>query len=93
MIRLHELPTERADDFDLGMLVLLQDEGMKARSWGMSERDNPALSQEQTHLDNFSRTDWSLRYEAWLFGWRIEDSWLRGIFQEQGSQASPSSSR
>ncbi|MGV8939886.1 MAG: CrpP-related protein [Allorhizobium sp.] len=57
--------------------MMLQDEGMKARAWGMSNNNNPLLLAILERSPPAGRNpDWWVRYDAWCFGWQIEDTWL-----------------
>jgi hypothetical protein len=63
---------------DIEAIVALQAEGMKARAWGMSENNNPMLLEAQEREKTLERSlDWWERYNAWCFGWNVEDAWLR----------------
>jgi hypothetical protein len=62
-------------DFVLEVIVRLQGDGMKARAWGLSTKNNPALIQAEPIASRDA--DWWQRHDAWLFGWEVEDAWLQ----------------
>lgn len=47
--------------------------GMRARRAGISEDANPLLLNKPA-ANGFCFEQWRLKFEAWLFGWSIEDS-------------------
>jgi hypothetical protein len=78
MIRRRPNPSSSGGGPDLEALLTLQSEGMKARSWGMSSRNNPVL-QDAVPASAYgdAGSGGCDRHEAWQFGWSIEDEWLK----------------
>jgi hypothetical protein len=76
MIRRHKCSQQGVTEMTLEVIVALQGDGMKARAWGLSSRNNPALIEEAESASD-GNADWRERHDAWLFGWEVEDVWLR----------------
>lgn len=58
---------------EIETLLEWQTRGMSARRAGVPKAANP-LSRTEPASSGFCLTQWQLKFDAWLFGWSIEDS-------------------
>jgi hypothetical protein len=65
-------------DMELDELLDMQERGARDRIHGRTLKDNPMSRPELMPLaDVAALQDWYAKYEAWRFGWSIEDADLR----------------
>ena len=50
-----------------------QSHGMRARRAGIPKEENPLLLNKPAE-SGFCFEQWRMKFEAWIFGWSIEDS-------------------
>jgi hypothetical protein len=60
---------------EIETLLEWQTRGMSARRAGFSKGANPHLHTEPAN-SGFCFAQWQLKFDAWLFGWSIEDSFV-----------------
>lgn len=58
---------------EIETLLEWQTRGMSARRAGIPKGANPLLHTEPAN-SAFCFVQWQLKFDAWLFGWSIEDS-------------------
>lgn len=60
------------------MLLEWQERGLNARILGLPTTDHPLLQQDRQPAATGERPDhWQMKYDAWMFGWMIEDNMRR----------------